>query len=358
MNFVFNKELSEDLLLIDDKIFLSFSDKLNKVKSLIDDYPKEWEIIKKKIHEYEYIYTSSYYKKNISRISPISRSYFKFREIYEDYNLLNTEDDNYHIVCLAEAPGGFIQSILHTLSKESIEVIHGITLLSDDKKIPMWNRSLKGNPKIKFHTGVKGNGDLYDLQNVLSFIKDIGKNSVHLITGDGGFDYSQDYSKQEENSLKLIYSEIFIALNLQIIGGSFVCKLFDIFSKNTINLIHILRINYDKIILHKPSVSRFSNSEKYIICIGYKGYNQELINYLCHHFNDNEINLPMCKYFIKDIVNFNNIYCKKQIEHIHSGIEMIKNHDLEDKPTTKQIQIAIEWCKKYNIPVNFNCLYI
>ena len=86
MNFVFNKELSEDLLLIDDKIFLSFSDELNKVKSLIDDYPKEWEIIKKKIHEYEYIYTSSYYKKNISRISPISRSYFKFREIYEDYD--------------------------------------------------------------------------------------------------------------------------------------------------------------------------------------------------------------------------------------------------------------------------------
>ena len=79
MNFVFKKELSEDLLFIDDKIFLSLSDELNRVKSLIDDYPKEWEIIKKKIHEYEYIYTSSYYKKNISRISPISRSYFKLK---------------------------------------------------------------------------------------------------------------------------------------------------------------------------------------------------------------------------------------------------------------------------------------
>ena len=33
------------------------------------------------IHDYEYIYTSSY-RKNISKISPISRSYFKFKEMF------------------------------------------------------------------------------------------------------------------------------------------------------------------------------------------------------------------------------------------------------------------------------------
>jgi len=358
MNFVLENELSGELVEINKNIFLELSQELNRVKSLIDEYPKEWDIVKKKIHEYEYIYTSSFYKKNISRISPISRSYFKFRELYEDYNLLDKTCNKYKIVCLAEAPGGFIQSILHTVSENKLDNIHGITLLSDDKKIPMWNRSLRHKEKVNFQAGIKENGDLYDFENVLSFIKDIGKNSVHLITGDGGFDYSKDYSKQEENSLRLIYSEIFMALNLQIKGGSFICKLFDIFQDQTIHLIYILRKSYDKIILHKPCVSRLSNSEKYIVCIGYKGYNQNLINHLCHHFNDLKLNIPVNQSFLNNIIQFNEMYCKIQIEHIYDGIQQIKGNDLEDKPSKKQIDFAIQWCKKYNIPVNFNCFYI
>ena len=86
------------------------------VKRLIDEYPKEWETVKKQIHEYEYIYTSSYYKKNVSIFSPISRSYFKMTEINQYYHLLN-QDKKYTITCLAEAPGGFIQSLLYNIPK-------------------------------------------------------------------------------------------------------------------------------------------------------------------------------------------------------------------------------------------------
>ena len=35
----------------------------------------------------EYVYTSSYYKKNKSTFSPISRSYFKLTEMIQDYQL-------------------------------------------------------------------------------------------------------------------------------------------------------------------------------------------------------------------------------------------------------------------------------
>ena len=34
-------------------------------KNKIDNYPKDWEIAKKMIHDFEYIYTSSNLKKNI-----------------------------------------------------------------------------------------------------------------------------------------------------------------------------------------------------------------------------------------------------------------------------------------------------
>ena len=361
MKYKLNSDISNNLSFINDDTLSKLNKELNDVKSLIDNYPKEWEIVKRQIHEYEYIYTSSYYKKNISYISPISRSYFKFREIYNSYPLLNSFEDklsDIKILCLAEAPGGFIQSILDLIPNEKIDKIHGITLISEDSKIPSWNHLIRKNKKVQFHTGGAGNGDLYDFKNVLSFIKDIQKSSVHLITGDGGFDNSSDYSKQEEHSLKLIYSEIFMALNLQKRGGSFVCKIFDTFKKETIILLYILRSSYNEIYIHKPKISRLSNSEKYITCIDYKGYNHKIINLLCHNFNDNKLNIPIDNLYISDMISFNSKYCKIQMDHIHMGINIIMKNKLNKRPTKEQIELAIEWCKKYNIQINDKCIFL
>ena len=186
MKFLFNKE-NDKYIFLYENILNEFKDQLDDTKSLIDNYLKEGEIVKKQIHDYEYVYTSSYYKKNISKISPISRSYFKLKEMNKEFNLLN--EVNNKIVCLAEAPGGFIQSVIHSSLYDKIEEIIGITLLSDDDKVPRWNHSLRSYTKVKFLSGVKGDGDLYDFINIISLIKEIGKNSVDLVTGDGGFDY-------------------------------------------------------------------------------------------------------------------------------------------------------------------------
>ena len=59
------------------------------------------------------------------------------------------------------------------------------------------------------------------------FINKVGENTCHLITADGGFDYSNDYNNQEKDSIRLIYSEIFLAMNLQAKHGCFICKIFD-----------------------------------------------------------------------------------------------------------------------------------
>ncbi len=358
MKYILNTELGGNLITINDSLFEELKTKLSNIKGLIDEYPREWDKIKRCIHEYEYIYTSSYYKKNVSRVSPISRSYFKLCELFKDHNILKKDSKNNKFVCLAEAPGGFIQALLNLVDYRDIDKIHAITLISDDIKIPSWNRSLKNNNIIKFHTGVNGDGNLYDLLNVLSFIKDIGRGTADLITGDGGFDYSNDYSKQEENSLKLIYSEIFIALNIQKKGGTFICKVFDIFMKETIMLLYILKNNYNQIIIHKPCVSRMTNSEKYIICIGFKGYNRDQINKLCHNFEDNKLDFPIYESFIKDIMLFNNNYCDIQGDHIMEGIRLIKDNKIQNGPTRNHIKKAKDWCNRYDIPINLNCYYL
>ena len=40
-------------------------------------------------------------------------------------------------------------------------------------------------------------------------------------------------------------------------------------------------------------MSRYSNSEKYIVCKGFKGYNKEVINKMIHNFDDNKIDMKI-----------------------------------------------------------------
>jgi 23S rRNA U2552 (ribose-2'-O)-methylase RlmE/FtsJ len=356
MKFLLKQQIENDEYLYINDILQNLKDELNNTKSLIDNYPKEWEIVKKQIHDYEYVYTSSNYYNNLSKISPFSRSYFKFNEMYYEFNLIEQNKKN-KIACLAEAPGGFVQSIFNLLDKD-IEILYGVTLLSRDNKVPKWNSLLKQNPKIKFLFGKNKDGDLYDLNNVLSIINNIGKNTIDLVTADGGIDYSVDYSKQEENSIKLIYSEIFVALNIQKKGGNFICKIFDIFKKETILLIYKLNILYESVSFYKPNTSRLSNSEKYIVCQGYKGYNKAIINELCLSFNNNKLEYPISKIFLNNIYEYNEYYCKNQIDYINKGINIIKNKKMSSKPNQSQIEKSINWCKKYNIPLNMRCIYL
>ena len=53
--------------------------------------------------------------------------------------------------------------------------------------------------------------------------------SMNIVTGDGGFDFSIDFNKQEMNISKLLFAQVCYALILQKKGGSFVLKIFDCF---------------------------------------------------------------------------------------------------------------------------------
>ena len=62
----------------------------SRIKSQVGKYMsfiKVRDVILPDIHDYEYVYYSSYRKKNISIISPVSRSYFKLREMIYEYDI-------------------------------------------------------------------------------------------------------------------------------------------------------------------------------------------------------------------------------------------------------------------------------
>lgn len=316
---------------------------LYKNKCKIDNVDlNKWEKYKKLHNNFEYIYTSSNKSKNISDIIPISRSYFKLHEIIKDFNINNLE----YCACIAEGPGGFINSLLNYTN--NIKNIYGITLLSNDRKIPFWSSKLFFNPKIILNKN-KNTGDIYIKKTSDNFINSVKK--CNLVTADGGFDYSNDFNKQELLSYKLIYSEIYIALNIQNDNGTFVLKVFDLFYHKTIQLLYLLYLSYDELYIYKPTVSRISNSEKYIICKGYKGFNKEIIDILSKYYNNVEnLYIEIPNKFIEVIKEYNNIFVKNQINYINEILKFdCKNIN---RRIENQIKYSKEWCEKYNIPVN------
>ena len=329
-----------------------YKERLHKIKGQIDPVYKEWDMIKNMIHDYEYVYTSSSnVKKNISHKVPVSRSYFKMKELVIECPLELQKDTR--IVCVAEAPGGFIQC----LQDSGVIDIHGITLVSSDKKVPYWNRVIRVQGTT-FHKGVTGDGDLYNFQNIMKFVKDIGMGAVDIVTGDGGFDTSGDYNEQETRSYKLIYSEVYLALLLQKKGGVFICKMFDMFESKTISLIYILQECYEEVMIYKPCVSRDSNSEKYIICKGYLGHNKDIGNLLTRRFEDNQLEEEVSVLYLERMDHYNKLYTSQQEKSIEMGLRYIKNKYRGHGPSKTQIKLAKQWCNKYQVTINSYCEYL
>ena len=320
------------------------------IKCEIDKIPsKKWEKAKKNVNKYEYIYTSSRKNKNICSIVPVSRSYFKIYEIVKDIISLDNEGV---AGCIAEGPGGFI----HCINDNTNITVHGITLISKtDKNIPFWNQQIINNQKNILYYGDDKTGDIYNIDNTHDFISSFGGNLCSLVTADGGFDYSNDYNSQESDSYRLLFSEIYIALNIQKQGGTFVIKFFDLFNYKTIQLIYILFLCYQKINIYKPTTSRLSNSEKYIVCNGFTGCNRDIIDIMYKNFNGHII-IDVPETFIEEILEYNDIFVNIQINTIREILSKIEEV-IDNKPTKKQIKYAKEWCQKYNLPINENCIY-
>jgi 23S rRNA U2552 (ribose-2'-O)-methylase RlmE/FtsJ len=323
---------------------------LYSTKSHIDKVSQDkWEKFKKLHNKYEYIYTSSNKSQNISDVNPISRSYFKLHEIIHDFYI----KEFYLSSCIAEGPGGFINCLLD----HNITNIYGITLITNERSIPYWNNGLIKNNKVHINIG-QNTGNIYVKDNAINFINIIkSKGTSQFVTSDGGFDYSEDFNKQELSSYKLLFSEIFIALNIQSEGGTFIIKVFDLFYHKTVQLIYLLFLSYSEVYIYKPTVSRLSNSEKYIVCKGFKPFNKEIIDLLDKYYdNVNILHINIPQEFIDKIKEYNNLFVNNQINYIKNILKFnVKNINERIK---EQVKNSYDWCVKYRIPINDDCIYL
>ena len=65
------------------------------------------------------------------------------------------------------------------------------------------NHFLETRPNVKIECGATGTGDLLEVDN-LKYCNERYKNSMNIITADGGFDFSIDFNQQEILASKLL----------------------------------------------------------------------------------------------------------------------------------------------------------
>jgi len=343
---------------------------LNKIKEQIDKHSEDWDNIKKHTNPYEYIHTCYPNSKHpISKLKPLSRAYFKFVEIANVFDIFSQYSGPIQSFHLAEGPGGFIEAI-QSMRMNNDDIYYGMTLLDNtNANIPGWRKSeifLEKHPNVIIETGEDGTGNLYNPVNFNYCMLQYG-NKMDIITGDGGFDFSIDFNKQEQLAFRLILSQVAYAIGMQKYNGTFILKFFDTFMKPSMDILYILAAFYENIHIIKPQTSRYANSEKYVVCTNFKYHNTSIISQKFHdiisvlnNMNLKDlsistiINIPVNHRFKTELENINAILGQQQMDNILTTLRFIENKERKGEKlnqlTTKNIQKCINWCIKNEIP--------
>lgn len=223
----------------------------------------------------------------------LSRSFYKMWEMLYLFNIADNKELTY--AAIAEGPGPFIQAVI--LFREKLgkgvtnDKIFGVHVHSEKGKylemgkqfLGFYNKNFPGlinihdtiDPKKSKKYKAKSTGDITDIKTISLFKKDIERTKQYadLVTADGEFVWD-DNNFQEQEGYKLILGEIIAALNVQAKDGHFILKIFESFTKPTVKLLYILSSFYNETYIYKPSFSRPSESERYVICKGFK-YDQK-----------------------------------------------------------------------------------
>lgn len=315
----------------------------------------------------------------------LSRAFYKLWEMIFMFNLVPEDSKNFTSVHLAEGPGSFIQAVMYYRDKFSKSEVtkgdkfFGITLHKENKDVPEMEKNFikTFNKKFILHETIdaktaqkskKDNGDLTDIKTIENFYNEVKSSGklADLVTADGGFVWKNE-NFQEQEAYLLLFGEIVAGLKVQADKGNFVIKFFESYTNVTIKFINILQNFYDNVYVVKSLKSRISNSEKYIVCTGFKklsDFNKKIKiledmlikmknekDYIVDIFSEYELSENLISVILNsnmEITNKQMILINKIVEYINSG-----NYygDMYHAYKNRQIEATEEWIKTF-YPLN------
>ena len=369
----------------------------------------EWELRKKITNPYEAIFSGSEDSSfpSLAKVHPLSRSYFKMIEMLHVCKFWSSISPTKPFVSahICEGPGGFLQNIVEhaKLLKLPIKALYAMTLKPTKSHIPGWRRSigfLRKHPQIQLEYGADDTGNILLQANQKAFCDRVGSSAsgagagtsgavqsgavqsgavqsgavqgqgpsgavqgqgqaqpqAQIFTADGGFDFSVDYSKQEESAFPLLLASFTIGLKCLAKGGTMIIKLFDIYSDVTQDLFLGSAIFFKSFTLYKPATSRPCNSERYFMAQGFAGVDaaakwiKHLENAQTAHqttpltrlFNDAWP--PLVKAAVLEQIRWQE---RLQMDAIHNTLTFVKDTMVER--IQKNIETSTNWCKVFNV---------
>ena len=167
-------------------------------------------------------------------------------------------------------------------------------------------------------------------------------------------------------STHLILCQVAFAAAVQRRGGSFFIKMFDTFTSPSVEILYLLSILYDSVYLFKPNTSRVANSEKYIVCKGFRLDDARNIVIALYHvmqgYKDGvylkkllSVDVPYS--FSVKVEEYNAIYGQQQVECISTTMGIINassNNNIENMKRAN-IQKCVSWCQRHKLPYNKQC---
>lgn len=326
---------------------------LNATKSLLNDKGEDWHshtaIIDKAAHVIDAIR---------SRIQPelLTKAWCKFYEILSSFNLFESESTNIRSLHLCEAPGAFISALNYYLCLNHPSVHwewmantlnpyyegHGMRSVVVDDRLLF--PTLKNWYFGKCNTGNITDSDYID--DLCNVVEKIGL--FHLVTADGSFDCLSNPGEQELFVAELHFMEVLVALSSLLPGGCFVLKKFTFLECVTISQLYILNCIFEKIHIFKPFTSRSSNSEVYVICIGFNGSEvlSKLLDHYKHVYRTKKImafysKSEIPKSFLQQLEECSHFFANLQITAIKQNIAL---HPIKDDKFVQKLNDLKESC--------------
>lgn len=270
----------------------------------------EWNKDRKHCNPFEDIVLIS----NLTNRKPISRAYYKITEICKDFNIADGGTP-IGIMCLAEAPGAFVQYFLDKRTGIGDTIVCN-TLNRTNSDIPEFDRSILGNRSVHTYMGADNSGDICKYELIMDLVNK--GNKFDVITGDGGIDTSLDYNSQDTQCRQLILCEIIIGIGCLNKDGDMIIKIFDI-DNEIRKALCVLCDCFQYVYLTKPKSSRPANSEKYIVCKKFLGY-KDILNLIKNVCNYNSVLINIEEKFENQITNIRGEFVTSQIDNINKTI--------------------------------------
>lgn len=173
---------------------------------------------------------------------------------------------------VAAGPGGFSEYVLWRRGPSAKGI--GFTLRGeDDFKLDRFHyRALP--EALHPYYGPDGQGDLRSSASLRALRDLVHRQTegvgLHLVMADGGSDVRGRENMQEVENKRLLLGQCIAALATLRRGGAFVCKCFDLFTPFSASLLYLLHCHFDRFCIYKPPQSRPANSERYLLCRGFR----------------------------------------------------------------------------------------